>query len=722
MNIRNVNKKRIAEVLILFSLSILSFVVAYVLNSTLFVGIRESIVNAYFSLKTGEVEFIKIGEKGGIQRLEGDPLTTPSQDIVIVGIDDKTLSKLGRYPFSRDKHVEYILKPLAQSEEGTPKAVFFDIVFSEYSDEKIDKVFFDALSKSKNLFFDYMLIFDELSEEGLDLENDEEAKERIKLLEKFTIPEENIRGGGYFLSAYRGILPVKEVIESSKGVGFANVLPYSQYERSDTYNTVPMLIEFNGEFYPHIVLLLLCQYYDVPLSNVYVELGKNLTLKNAKIRYPDGSIVKKDVKIPLDYLNRFVINYTVRSDKVRIGGIRTISYSDVPRIKGVGKALDDKLVLIGMLSYGYGDVWKSPISPRMYGIEHIANALDNVIRYNIYGYPGYVKFVPEGVVIFVSFVLAIIIPFVIIGVRNLILGISIVLGLILVTGFSAFFIFSQGVQIFGKPILPYAFIFEITLPVSTILLSYISGQTYITLKERKERLQIKSMLDSYVSPEVVNILLKNPEKLNLGGEDRDVTIMFSDIRGFTSLSEGMSPQDLVSLINNYLSRMTDIIMENRGTVDKYIGDAIMAFWGAPLDDPEHPYRACKAALEMLEALKEINDTLPENRKIDIGIGINTGIATIGNMGSTKKKNYTAMGDTVNLASRLEGVNKVFHTRIIISEYTYERVKDRLLCRQLDVIRVKGKTIPVKIYEVIDFIDKFEDVAQKVGIDLKELQN
>jgi len=220
----------------------------------------------------------------------------------------------------------------------------------------------------------------------------------------------------------------------------------------------------------------------------------------------------------------------------------------------------------------------------------------------------------------------------------------------------------------------------------------------------------------------VNILLKNPEKLNLGGEDRDVTIMFSDIRGFTSLSEGMSPQELVSLINVYLSRMTDIIMENRGTVDKYIGDAIMAFWGAPLDDPEHPYRACKAALEMLEALKKINETLPENRRIDIGIGINTGLATIGNMGSTRKKNYTAMGDTVNLASRLEGVNKVFHTRVIISEYTYERVKDRFLCRQLDVIRVKGKTVPVKIYELIDFIEKFEVAAKKLGISLEELQN
>ncbi len=721
MNIMSVGKKRIVEILVLLSISIGSFVVAYVLNSTLFVGIRESVVNTYFSLKMGEVEFIKIGERGGIQRLEGNPLTIPSQDLVIVGIDDKTLSKLGRYPFSRDKHVEYILKPLSRFSERVPKAVFFDIVFSEYSDEKIDKMFFDELSKSTNLFFDYMLIFDEFSKEGLDLGSDE-AKERIKLLERFTIPEENIRGEGYFLSAYRGILPLKEVIRASKGVGFANVLPYSQYERSDTYNTIPMLVEFEGKFYPHVVLLLLCQYYDVPLKNVYVELGKSLTLKGAKVRYPDGRVVQRDVKIPLDYINRFVVNYTVRSDKVRIGGIRTISYSDVPRIKNIDKALEGKLVLIGMLSYGYGDVWKSPISPRMYGIEHIANALDNVIRYNLYGYPGYVKFVPEWIVVVVSLVLAIIIPFVIIAVRNLILGVGIVLGLILITGFSALFIFSQGVQILGFPILPYAFIFEITLPVSTILLSYISGQTYITLRERKERLQIKSMLDSYVSPEVVNILLKNPEKLNLGGEDRDVTIMFSDIRGFTSLSEGMSPQELVSLINVYLSRMTDIIMENRGTVDKYIGDAIMAFWGAPLDDPEHPYRACKAALEMLEALKKINETLPENRRIDIGIGINTGLATIGNMGSTRKKNYTAMGDTVNLASRLEGVNKVFHTRVIISEYTYERVKDRFLCRQLDVIRVKGKTVPVKIYELIDFIEKFEVAAKKLGISLEELQN
>jgi len=711
------DRKRVNEVLILLGLSMVSFIIAYFLNVTALLKVREVVINTFFSLKGVEPEKGK-----GYIYAEESPLFSPSRDIIIVGIDDKTLSKLGRYPFSRDKYIEYILKPLSESTNGLPKAIFFDIIFSEYSDEKIDKMFFEELSKSTNLFFDYMFIVDEDTKEGLDLNKDAEAKLRIKLLERFTIPNENIKGKGYYLTAYRGNLPVKEVIIPSKGIGFANLMPY--FLDSDTFNTVPMIIEHNGKFFASIVLVLLCQYYDVPLSNVYVELGRELTIKDAKVKYPDGSVVVKDIRIPLDYLNRLIINYTSRSEKMKFGArvIKTISLSDIPRVKGIGKLVDGKILLIGMLAYGYGDIWKSPISTSMYGIEHIANALDNVIRNTIYGYPGYVQFTPNYIDIIISALLAIITPFVIIKMKNILLSVSMIVGLIVVTVVSAYFIFSQGTQVFNNPIFPSALIFEIVLPISTILLSYISGQTYITLKERKERAQIKNMLDSYVSPEVVNILLKNPEKLTLGGEDRDVTIMFSDIRGFTSLSEGMAPQDLVSLINLYLSRMTDIIMDNRGTVDKYIGDAIMAFWGAPLDDPEHPYRACKSALEMIESLREINETLPENRKINIGVGINSGISTIGNMGSSKKKNYTAMGDTVNLASRLEGVNKVFHTRIIISEYTYERVKSKFLCRQLDVIRVKGKKIPVKIYEVIDFIENYEEAARNLGLNLEELQS
>ncbi|MGC8767108.1 MAG: CHASE2 domain-containing protein [Brevinematia bacterium] len=705
-------KKQTKEVLIIFGISILGFLASYILYTTAFWQIRDALINTFFSLRSAEVS-----STGKITISEGE--TFVSKDIIIVGIDDKTLSKLGRYPFPRSIYREYILKPLLSTTNYYPKAIFFDIVFSEYSSPEEDKIFFEALKKSTNVFADYMFIFSEASGEGLPLSGEINSK-RLKLIEKFTIPKENIKGRSKVIYASRGNLPVPEVITNSKGVGFANILTIN--EKSETYNSIPLVIKYEDKYYASILLLLLCQYYDVSISNVILNLGKEIIIKNAKVKYPNGIYEIRDVKIPVDKANRFLINYTSRSDKVLENGtIKTISLVDIPRIKGIERFAKDKLLLIGMLAYGYGDIWKSPISDRMYGIEHIANALNNIIMGDIYGYPGYIKILPEWIIVITSLILAILVSVVLITSKNIIVGVLEIIGLIIVTIFSSYFLFSQGTIIFGKPITNTAILAEILLPVSTILLSYIGGQIFLISKERAERLQIKGMLDSYVSPEVVNILLKNPEKLTLGGEDRDVTVFFSDIRGFTSLSEGMSPQDLVSLINRYLSIMTDIIMENRGTVDKYIGDAIMAFWGAPLDDPDHPFRACKASLEMIKALEELNKELPEGKKIDIGIGINTGIATIGNMGSTKKKNYTAMGDTVNLASRLEGVNKVFHTKIIISEYTYERIKDRILARELDLIRVKGKKIPVKIYEVIGFLDEYKPIINALGISLEELK-
>lgn len=704
-------KKQTRDIIIIFAISIASFLISYLLYNTVFWKLRDTLINTFFSLKNVQVSSI-----GNITIKEGE--TFVSKDIIIIGIDDKTLSKLGRYPFPRSVYNEYVLKPLLSTTNSYPKAIFFDIVFSEYSTPEEDKIFFNALKSSTNVFVDYMFIFSEASGEGLPLSSDINAV-RIKLLEKFTIPKENIRGRSKVIVANRGNLPVPEVISNSQGVGFANILTLS--ENSETYNSIPMVIKYKDKYYSSILLILLCQYYEASISNVIIDFGREVIIKNAKVKYPEGNYEIRDVRIPVDEANRFLINYTARSDKVMESGtIKTISLSDVPRIKGIEKFTKDKLLLIGMLAYGYGDVWKSPISDRMYGIEHIANALNNVITGNIYGYPGYIKIVPESIVVTISIILAILVSIILISSRNVIIGVLEILGLIVITTFASYFIFSQGTIIFGRPTFSTAFMMEILLPISTILISYIGGQVFLISKERAERLQIKGMLDSYVSPEVVNILLKNPEKLTLGGEDRDVTVFFSDIRGFTSLSEGMTPQELVSLINKYLSMMTDIIMDNRGTVDKYIGDAIMAFWGAPLDDPEHPFRACKASLEMLKALEELNRELPEGKKINIGIGINTGIATIGNMGSTKKKNYTAMGDTVNLASRLEGVNKLFHTRIIISEYTYERVKDKILARELDLIRVKGKKIPVKIYEVIGFLDEYKIIMDAAGIKLEDV--
>jgi adenylate cyclase len=237
------------------------------------------------------------------------------------------------------------------------------------------------------------------------------------------------------------------------------------------------------------------------------------------------------------------------------------------------------------------------------------------------------------------------------------------------------------------------------------------GQTiYRLLTEEKEKRKIRGMFAQYVNPEVVTSLMADPDKLQLGGEDRELTVMFSDIRGFTTISEQLQPQQLVLLLNEYLTKMTDILFDYRGTLDKYIGDAVMAFWGAPIEIKSHAILACDAALKMMDEVHALNERLrtdPEfvvfkdkGLSIDIGIGLNSGTMTVGNMGSLVRKNYTIMGDNVNLGSRLEGVNKVYGTNIIVNESTYEIVKDHFITRELDLIRVKGKKLPVRIYELM----------------------
>lgn len=191
--------------------------------------------------------------------------------------------------------------------------------------------------------------------------------------------------------------------------------------------------------------------------------------------------------------------------------------------------------------------------------------------------------------------------------------------------------------------------------------------------------------------------------IQLGGKDVDATILFSDIRGFTTLSEGMSPMELISFLNIYLSRMTDIVMETHGTLDKYIGDAVVAFWGTPIELENHALNACQAAVKMMQGLRQFNEEQAKlgKKPINIGIGLNSGCITVGNVGSDKKKNYTAIGEATQLAEDLQDENKTYKTNIMISEHTYEKVKDQVIVRELDLIYVKGQEKPMRIYELID---------------------
>jgi adenylate cyclase len=221
------------------------------------------------------------------------------------------------------------------------------------------------------------------------------------------------------------------------------------------------------------------------------------------------------------------------------------------------------------------------------------------------------------------------------------------------------------------------------------------------IAEEKERLRVKAAFQNYVAPEVVNSMLQHPERLKLGGEKREMTVLFSDIRGFTTLSEQMEPEVLVGLLHSYLNPMTETVFKHSGTMDKYIGDAIMAIYGAPLVLPDHADRACETALEMIATLMQLWDGwrvkgLPELR---IGIGLNSGMMTVGNMGSERLFDYTVIGDNVNLASRLEGLNKYYGTAILITEATQKLLRNSYILREIDRVRVKGKKAPVSIFEL-----------------------
>jgi adenylate cyclase len=245
-------------------------------------------------------------------------------------------------------------------------------------------------------------------------------------------------------------------------------------------------------------------------------------------------------------------------------------------------------------------------------------------------------------------------------------------------------------------------VLQVTPYLSMLFLTFAGGVIYQAVTEGAEKARITRTFGQYVSPQVVAELVADPTRAQLGGEKRVMTVMFSDIRGFTTLSEKMDPVALVNFLNEYLSAMTDIIFAHGGVVDKYMGDAIMAFWGAPLLVPDHAERAAKACLDSMAKLQEMQAEWRERGlpELDIGIGLNTGHMTVGNMGSHVRFDYTVMGDSVNLGSRLEGINKEYGTHIIISEFTREQLSTNMVCRELDLVAVKGKKEPVRIFELM----------------------
>ncbi len=363
----------------------------------------------------------------------------------------------------------------------------------------------------------------------------------------------------------------------------------------------------------------------------------------------------------------------------------------------------DKIVLIGSTMPEDKDI--IPISfakglkkgdNQIYGVEVHANIIQNVLSNNFINKENKLT---EIIIIFILTILSFYVSSLLKQIKTnlglLIEAVNLLLIFIFILRLLSFYLFTN-----------FNYLFILTSPSLGIAIGYVGSTAYHFISERRQKSLVKGMFSQYVDSSVVEELIKNPDKLKLGGERKILTVLFSDIESFSTFSEKIEPEELVSFLNEYFSEMSKIIFENKGTLDKFIGDAIMTFWGAPIYTSKHAYLACKTALEMQRKLVNLRKNwIAQNKpNIEIRIGINTGNMIVGNIGGIKRFDYTIMGDNVNLGSRLEGANKEYKTQILISESTYELIKEKFITRELDFIIVKGKTKPIKVYELIDFIN------------------
>ena len=377
-------------------------------------------------------------------------------------------------------------------------------------------------------------------------------------------------------------------------------------------------------------------------------------------------------------------------------GYTYVSFYDVYNNSDNLPNFNNTIVLIGYTASGVDDTFMVPISDEaMPGVEVHANLVQSILSKDYIYYQDDVSAI--GVIFLFALLTGLLLSRFRIHIATVLLAVI----------FIAYFLLSILV-IFDN----YGIIMNILFPLFALVIVYIALVVIYYQTEERSRKWITSVFGKYVSPVVIDNLIKNPDKLNLGGEKRNITIFFSDIRGFTSISERLEPEELVHLLNEYLSQMSSIITKDQGLVDKYMGDAIMAFWGAPLDQPNHTEIACSSSLEMMDKLRELQKKWKKEGipSFEIGIGLNSGDAIVGNMGSFDRFDYTAMGDNVNLASRIEGLNKIYGTNIIIGENTHKAVKDKFETRKLDAVKVKGKKRSILIYELL---------SQKDGVSEKQ---
>jgi adenylate cyclase len=612
---------------------------------------------------------------GGFDNLEYRGLdwlqsTFPGQsshgnDIAILYIDQKSIDFFQQsrgigWPWPRDSYalaVQYL-------KEAGARAVVFDAIYSEPSvfagDYNDDQAFAEAMSASGRVF--QTLTFHAKVKGGAP--NDPEALALLAARGTKYVGEEGARPPEF----QDVTMPIRPLAEAALGLGAIDIEP----ESDGVMRRMRLLSSFNGQVYPTLGLA------------VYMKINSLDEVVQKKSGLQVGGIL-----VPTDDQGRTLIKYYGGEDYFQGYTMAAIIQSalDVMEQKTplvAPELFRDKVVFVGAKAAGLFDLRSTPLEKSLPGVDIHATFLNNLLA------DDFLKRASRPVrsVTMIALLLG--------TVAAAILGRSAFVGAGFTLGLSALYL-ALAVFLFNHRIW-----LDLISPLGGQALVFVGATLVNYYGEGRQKREVRGAFSRYLSPQVVDQVLEQPELLSLGGSRRIMTCFFSDVAGFTSISEALSPEELVHLLNRYLSLMTKVIMESGGTVDKFEGDAIMAFWGAPLPQDDHAWRACRAALDQQEIMARFRaevlaEGLPELR---VRMGLNTGPMIVGNMGSEDRFDYTVMGDAVNLASRLEGANKQYGTYLMISESTYAEVRTLVEVRELDLLRVKGKQEPIRVYELM----------------------
>jgi adenylate cyclase len=594
--------------------------------------------------------------------------------IVHVDISDRTFDALANSYLNRFQYAQ-VVRNLAEMQTA---AQIWDFIFPARTNLQEDSAFVVATANARNAYFG--LAFNLAQVKPSRPRSHVSRADQYLDVTKWNVQIDGDTRDLYY--AYDPIITFSALSAASRGLGYLNI----SFDRDGVYRRVPLLFRYHESFYPSFAFRAVCDYLGVTPDRVILKPGSSLTLKDA--RRPGGE--PRDIVIPIDHSANMLVNYVgplVRDDKVL--SMLHFNFADILRASDDrteldmwGDVLGGKIAVVSEVRTGASDVGPIPTDNQfpLSGVH--SNSINTILTGNFLREAGGVEMVlVELAVMIVLVTLALRLSS-----RNFSLG---SFGLIVV-----YFLAAGLVFLYANLIL------NVLRPILQVGLAAFTVIAYRYVNEQKEKEVLRRTFEAYFPPAVVRKIMLNPSLVTAAGQKKELTILFSDIKSFTTHSSTLTPDEIQKLLNEYFDSMVEIVFKYEGTVDKFIGDGLMVFFGDPEPQPDHAVRCVKAAIEMQQKCRELKARWVQEGKFPlmIRIGINTGPVVVGNMGSDRRLSYTVLGADVNLAQRLEANAPV--EGIMIAQRTYEFVKDRIPTRPLEPIMVKGLDKPIKVYEVV----------------------